>query len=77
MFVLLARDKHAPIVIAIWASLREAEGESPEKVEEARSCADAMITWAMEHGKFSTVPLETLNYARKRREELLSMPKED
>jgi hypothetical protein len=36
-----------------------------------------MITWAMEHGKFSTVPLEALNYARKRREELLALSKED
>jgi hypothetical protein len=45
MFVLLARDEHAPELVLEWAGRREALGESPEKVAEARACADAMSRW--------------------------------
>src|SRR5262245_36587923 len=36
MFHLLGRDKHAPILIELWASMREFDGEDPAKVAEAR-----------------------------------------
>lgn len=49
MFVLLARDKHAPALIWLWAVLRELDGEKPEKVAEARVCAVAMIEWLAQH----------------------------
>jgi hypothetical protein len=45
MFVLLARDKHAPTLVRAWADLREKEGEDPAKVKEARDCADAMANY--------------------------------
>lgn len=45
MFVLLARDKHAPSLVRRWARKREKEGEDPAKVEEARACARAMEKW--------------------------------
>ena len=45
MFVLLARDRYAPILVMLWAELREAAGEDPDKVQEARDCADDMTAW--------------------------------
>ena len=42
LFVLLGRDRHAPMLVRLWARMREEEGEAPEKVAEARSCAAAM-----------------------------------
>jgi len=45
MFVLLGRDRDAPELIRCWADLREARGESAEKVAEARACADACEAW--------------------------------
>ena len=53
MFVLLARDKHAPTLIWLWASLRELDGEDPEKVKEARECVVKMLHWAYDHGRSS------------------------
>ena len=46
LFVLLARDLHAPFLVQAWADIREKAGESKEKVAEARACADAMRGWA-------------------------------
>ena len=45
MFVLLGRDKHASELVRAWASKREAAGEDPAKVREARDCANAMVEW--------------------------------
>ena len=45
MFVLLARDKHAPQLVEAWAELRFHDDEDPDKVQEARDCADAMRDW--------------------------------
>lgn len=45
MFVLLARDKHAPILVSLWAALRELEGEDYKKVSEARSLSIEMTRW--------------------------------
>lgn len=53
LFVLLARDKHAPTLVWLWATLREFDDEDPAKVAEARQCALAMITWASAHDRAS------------------------
>ena len=45
LFTLLARDVHAPFLVRAWADMREASGEAPDKVEEARGCADSMTRW--------------------------------
>lgn len=46
MFVLLGRDPSAWALVQLWADLRERMGESPEKIAEARRCAEAMLDWA-------------------------------
>lgn len=51
LFVLLARDKHAPTLIWLWAVMRELDGEDPAKVREAQECAVAMMAWANERGR--------------------------
>lgn len=51
MFTLLARDKHAPTLVWLWATLRELDGEDPAKVEEARNCVADMLAYAKEHGR--------------------------
>lgn len=45
MFVLLARDKHAPALVRLWGELREIDGEDQEKVNEAYMCAGNMERW--------------------------------
>jgi hypothetical protein len=42
MFVLLGRDKHAPLLVKLWADLRQMDGEDIAKVTEAITCATAM-----------------------------------
>ena len=56
MFVLLARDRHAPELVRLWAKMREFQGESPEKVAEARDCAEAMEVWRASLSKEETKP---------------------
>jgi hypothetical protein len=51
MFVLLGRDPCAPMLVQIWAKLREKMGEDPEKVQEAIECSLAMGAWANTHAK--------------------------
>jgi hypothetical protein len=51
MFVLLGRDKHAPTLVWLWATLRELDGEDPVKVAEARECVGGMIDYATALGK--------------------------
>lgn len=50
-FTLLARDRHAPVLVALWAALREAEFEDTEVVAEALNCVDDMTRWALAHGR--------------------------
>lgn len=45
LFVLCARDRHAPAAVRKWADEYEAGGGRPEKVAEARACADKMDAW--------------------------------
>lgn len=49
MFVLLARDRHAPSLVRIWAQLREVEDEDPEKIQEALDCANNMQEWRLKN----------------------------
>lgn len=51
MFVLLGRDASAGLLVRCWAKIREEHGEDPEKVAEARACADQMDMWAERLGK--------------------------
>jgi len=51
MFVLLGRDKHAPTLVWLWATLRELDGEDLAKVQEARECCAKMMEWAHEHNR--------------------------
>lgn len=45
MFVLLARDPLAPILVRLWADLRQHNAGNPSKVREARECAASMESW--------------------------------
>jgi hypothetical protein len=52
MFILLARDSAAPMLVRTWAEIREGQikrGVKPESdramVEEARECAQRMEDW--------------------------------
>lgn len=49
IFVLLARDRHAPALVWLWAAIREWDGEDPAVVAEARASVIEMITWADDH----------------------------
>lgn len=46
MFVLLARDPHAPFLVELWATFRELHAGNPSKVAEARKCANDMRSWS-------------------------------
>ena len=45
MFVLLGRDRHAPLLVRLWARARKLAGEEADKVEEAHNCAEHMQGW--------------------------------
>lgn len=52
MFVLLARDPYAPLLVSLWADLREKEihdGTRPQSdfkmIDEAGECAESMKQW--------------------------------
>jgi hypothetical protein len=47
MFVLLARDPMAPLLVRLWADLREHAAGNPSKVFEARTCAIDMEKWRL------------------------------
>lgn len=49
MFVLLARDMEAPLLVRIWSIFKTFQGEKSDKVQEAIACADAMEEWRKEH----------------------------
>lgn len=46
IFTLLARDRHAPALVWLWAVLREIDGEEQAVVDEARDCVVKMIEYA-------------------------------
>lgn len=49
MFVLLARDESAPVLVRLWAELRALGGGELVKVEEAREVAEQMENWRLQH----------------------------
>lgn len=52
MFVLLGRDKHAPLLVKLWAEMRKLDGEDPSKIDEAFKCAHAMIDYRRSRVRF-------------------------
>jgi hypothetical protein len=60
MFVLLARDPSAHLLVGLWALIRDKLGEDTAgKIEEARGCADAMQNWLSEHADAKKVAKAT------------------
>jgi len=52
MFVLLARDPVAPVLVRLWADLRSLDSNTrPEKIAEAFACAKDMKAWQVYHQK--------------------------
>lgn len=49
IFVLRANDPIAPSAVRLWAAQYWQQGGDPEKIAEARACADAMEAWHKEH----------------------------
>ncbi len=50
VFVLRAKDPHAPGAVEHWATNAEATGlHEPHKIAEARAFANAMRDWRIEH----------------------------
>lgn len=49
IFVLLARDEHAPQLVELWAALRNLQDGYTSKVNEAIECAVAMDSWRKEN----------------------------
>lgn len=60
MFILLGRDRMAPALVEIWASLRQAAGEPVHVVQEAIQCVDAMRQWLYAHQRQEVRALDTL-----------------
>lgn len=48
LFVLRAKDGHAPQTLRHWATMSDGTHE-PEKIAEALACADAMEKWRRDH----------------------------
>jgi hypothetical protein len=46
MFILLGRDRHAPLLVRLWALLRHRADEDDGKVAEAIGCAELMVAYA-------------------------------
>lgn len=53
MFILLARDPLAPILVRLWADLREYAAGNPSKVFDARTCAIDMEKWRIRRNERS------------------------
>jgi hypothetical protein len=51
MFVLLGRDKHAGLIVRLWALLRARDGEDEAKIADALATATAMDRHAQGLGK--------------------------
>lgn len=54
MFILLGRDPDGPRLVDEWANARENRGYNPEKVAEARQCAESMRQWLAKIGRTET-----------------------
>ena len=51
IFVLRAQDMLAPEIVREWAFRAEHQGSPPDKVAEARHCADQMEQWQIANWK--------------------------
>jgi len=45
IFCLVGRDRFAALAVRIWADIAEASGVDPEKVADARRCANELQEW--------------------------------
>lgn len=50
-FVLMGRDRHAPLLVRLWAQMREMDGEDQGKIMEAYDCALQMEVYRRKHKK--------------------------
>jgi len=48
VFLLMADDPMAPMLVRMWAAQKWSEHLDPQRVEDARHCADAMDRWRHE-----------------------------
>lgn len=56
IFVLLARDPIAPVLVRLWAQLRKLttiKATTGPKIDEAMSCADKMEQWHKDNRDFT------------------------
>ena len=51
VFVLLARDPRAALLVRLWAELALTDGQPSEKVDEAFNCATNMEAWRSNAGR--------------------------
>lgn len=60
MFVLLARDPLAPVIVDLWATLMAARRVRPNevKLQEARDCAKHMRVWKRERDVADALTLD-------------------
>lgn len=59
MFVLLGRDKHAAVLVMMWAAMRAMDGEEPAKIAEATACYDAMSEYLINERKVEPAGIRT------------------
>lgn len=50
-FALLGRDRHAAVLVHLWAVLRELDGEDPDVWKEADRIAQEMVLYNVERGR--------------------------
>lgn len=53
MFILLARDRSAPMLVTLWAAMREHDPDDAAQVAEARKCAQSMREWWLVNWKLA------------------------
>ncbi len=72
MFVLLGRDKDAPDLVESWAAQREVDGESPDKLAEARALAREMREWRAKRSalEFTCPNCESHHFGSSMREDM-------
>ena len=62
MFILLGRDPIGPTLVDHWADAREALGDDPAKVAEARECAEAMRKYLASIGRREPGHIGTMRF---------------
>lgn len=55
-FTLLGRDPFTPVMLELWAEMREDAGDDPERVKEARVLAHEARAWLTKIGRIEARP---------------------